>query len=389
MPNFEAEAPGVFVLEETSTPAIAGVSTSVTAFIGVSTGAKMPKKNDANQTPYTLVPEATWELVTNYGDFTRKFGELDPGNKILALSVSGYFANGGKILFVARVSDIDDKAKVEAALQKLEANTEVSIVAAPGALDSDVQDALITHAVNLKDRFVILDGQNVTTFSKDGILGSLGTKTDYAALYFPHVIVSVPVTIDPTERLALPPSGLMAGIYARVDSARGVHKAPANEQIRGAVGLSYLTSEAEQALVNSKGINIIRSFNGTIKVWGARTLNEGGGNFIKYIPVRRLMIFLSKSIDISTQWVVFEPNSDPLWQKITRSVDGFLTRVWRDGALFGVKKEQAFFVTCNESTNPAEDREAGIVTTLIGVAPVRPAEFVVFRISQAAELPTV
>lgn len=388
MPNYEAEAPGVFVEEVLTTPAISGVSTSVTAFIGVSDGAKMPVKNDAAATPYVLVPEATWHLVTNYGDFTRLFGELDPGNQVLALSVNGYFSNGGKILYVARVSDLTDKTKVDAALAKLEANTDVSIVAAPGALNANVQDSLITHAEKLKDRFVILDGQNAATFSEANILGALGTKTDYAAIYFPHVIVSVPKAIDASERFALPPSGLLAGIYARVDSARGVHKAPANEQIRGAVGLSYLASDSEQALVNSKGINVIRSFNGTIKVWGARTLHSDPSK-IKYIPVRRLMIFLSKSIDVNTQWVVFEPNSNPLWQKITRSVDGFLTRVWRDGALFGVKKEQAFFVLCDESTNPPADRDAGIVTTLIGVAPVRPAEFVVFRISQAAELPKV
>jgi phage tail sheath protein FI len=174
----------------------------------------------------------------------------------------------------------------------------------------------------------------------------------------------------------------MAGIYARVDQARGVHKAPANEKVIGALGLEYLVTSNEQGDLNKNGINVIRGFDGNIKVWGARTLGGDTNGEFKYINVRRLMNFMRESIDEGTQFVVFEPNNPALWQKIVRSVTAFLTNVWRDGALFGLTPEQAFFVKCDETTNPPEVRELGQVVTEIGVAIVKPAEFVIFRISQ-------
>jgi phage tail sheath protein FI len=176
----------------------------------------------------------------------------------------------------------------------------------------------------------------------------------------------------------------MAGIYARVDQERGVHKAPANEFIRGALGLEYLVTKNEHDGLNPDGINVIRGFNGNIKVWGARTLGGDDNGEFKYINVRRLMNFLRESIDEGTQFVVFEPNNPALWQKIIRTVRAFLTNVWRDGALFGNTPEEAFYVKCDETTNPPEVRELGQVITEIGVAIVKPAEFVIFRISQIA-----
>jgi phage tail sheath protein FI len=182
----------------------------------------------------------------------------------------------------------------------------------------------------------------------------------------------------------IPPSGHMAGLYSRVDQERGVHKAPANEIVRGALGLAYSVSKNEQDGLNPDGVNVIRNFDGNIKVWGARTLGgKTNGEFI-YINVRRLMNFLRESIDEGTQFVVFEPNNPALWQKITRAVTGFLTNVWRDGALFGNTPEEAFYVKCDASTNPPEVRDLGQVVTEIGVAIVKPAEFVIFRISQIA-----
>jgi phage tail sheath protein FI len=174
----------------------------------------------------------------------------------------------------------------------------------------------------------------------------------------------------------------MAGIYSRVDQERGVHKAPANEVVRGALGLEYSASKNEQDGLNPAGINVIRNLNGNIRVWGARTLGGDANTEFKYINVRRLMNFLRESIDEGTQWVVFEPNAEPLWQRIRRSVTGFLTVVWRDGALFGTTPEDAFYVKCDETTNPPEVRDLGRVVTEIGVAIVKPAEFVIFRISQ-------
>jgi hypothetical protein len=174
----------------------------------------------------------------------------------------------------------------------------------------------------------------------------------------------------------------MAGIYARVDTNRGVHKAPANEEVRGALGLKYLISKSQQDGLNPNGVNCIRELNGSLLVWGARTLGGDKNGEWKYINVRRLFLFLRESIDEGTQWVVFEPNDQTLWAKIRLNIGAFLTNVWRDGALFGSTPQEAFFVRCDETTNPLSVREEGKVITEIGVAVTKPAEFVIFRISQ-------
>ena len=182
--------------------------------------------------------------------------------------------------------------------------------------------------------------------------------------------------------IAVPPSGHLAGIYARVDTERGVHKAPANEAIRGALDVTQPLAKADQDQLNPKGVNCIRVLNGNIYAWGARTVGGDANADLKYINVRRTLLFLRESIDEGTQWVVFEPNTSALWQKITRNVTAFLTNVWRSGALFGTTQQEAFYVKCDAETNPPELRELGQVVTEIGVAIVRPAEFVIFRISQ-------
>jgi len=386
------QAPGVYVEEVPLTPTITGVGTSTAGFIGVSTGAKMPDQPDG--TPYTLVPVEEPQLVTSFDQFKRFFGDFDAGNQILALSIYGFFNNGGSVCWIARVDDIDDAAAVLRVLAKFAAIDEIAIVAAPGALDAAVQTAIVDHCANpnLQDRFAILDGQRTTTITEAAIKGAIqGTpagSSDYAAIYFPWVRVFDPDPQNPDpDNTFIPPSGLMAGIYARVDASRGVHKAPANEPVRGALGLEYQTTKAEQSTVNLEGINVIRSLNGSILVWGARTLASPNAGIV-YINVRRLMNFLRESIDEGTQFAVFEPNSPPLWNKIIRSVTAFLTLVWRDGALFGVVPEQAFYVRCDESTNPPEVRDVGQVITEIGVAPVKPAEFVIFRIAQFSEIPS-
>ena len=198
------------------------------------------------------------------------------------------------------------------------------------------------------------------------------------ALYFPWIQI-----FDPLNKtiISQPPSGHLAGIYARVDAERGVYKAPANEIVRGAVDLDHKLSPNDQTGLNPDGINVIRVFDGSFNVWGARTLGNSNGEFT-YISTRRYLNFLSKSIDQGTQFVVFEPNSPALWQRITRSVSDFLLRQWREGALFGETPQQAFFVKCDKDTNPPDVREAGQVVTEIGVAIVKPAEFVIFRLQQ-------
>jgi phage tail sheath protein FI len=165
-----------------------------------------------------------------------------------------------------------------------------------------------------------------------------------------------------------------------------VHKAPANEAVLGAVDLKYYVSKPKQELLNPQGVNCIRNMNGDITVWGARTIGGDKNAEWKYISVRRFFLFLRESIDEGTQWVVFEPNDYALWGKIRRNVGAFLTNVWRSGALFGLTPEEAFYVKCDAETNPAEIRDLGMVVTEIGVAIVRPAEFVIFRITQSTGL---
>jgi Bacteriophage tail sheath protein len=380
-------SPGVYVEEVPGTPAIVGVGTSTAGFIGVvdttatnpgGAAFQMPLKPGSTTDRYTIAPVNEPRLVTNWEQFKIQFGDFHTGNKILAHAVYGFFNNGGTRCWVIRVTNFTTAANVDNALREFAAIDEIAIVAVPGQLSDTIQNKLIDHCANLQDRFAVLDGQQTTTITVAAIKGS--TKTSkFAALYFPRLLVYDPVT---DASIYLPPSGHIAGIYARVDQERGVHKAPANEDVRGADGLEYLVTKNEQDGLNPDGINVIRNFKGNIRVWGARTLGGDANGEYTYINVRRLMNFLRESIDESTQFVVFEPNNLALWQKIIRTVRAFLTEVWRDGALFGATAEEAFYVKCDESLNPPQVRMLGQVITEIGVAIVRPAEFVIFRISQ-------
>jgi len=245
-----------------------------------------------------------------------------------------------------------------------------------------VQLAMIAHCENMKDRFAILDcppGMNPQQI-KNWRMNTAGYDTKYGAVYYPWIKVANPLGGD---SVLVPPSGYMAGIYARSDTERGVHKAPANEVIRGATGVEMLITKSEQDILNPIGVNCIRSFPGRgIRVWGARTLSSDAS--WRYINVRRLFNFVEKSIQTGTQWIVFEPNDADLWARIRRDISAFLTNVWRSGALFGATPSQAFYVKCDDETNPPAVRDAGQVIIEIGIAPVKPAEFVIFRISQWA-----
>jgi phage tail sheath protein FI len=173
----------------------------------------------------------------------------------------------------------------------------------------------------------------------------------------------------------------MAGVWARSDGTRGVHKAPANEVVRGAISLELNITKGEQDQLNPVGVNCIRSFPGRgVRVWGARTLSSDPA--WRYINVRRLFNYLEESILEGTQWVVFEPNDMDLWERVKRTVNSFLLREWRNGALFGATPNEAFYVKCDAENNPSETIDAGQLIVDIGVAPVKPAEFVVFRIAQ-------
>lgn len=399
MTNYQA--PGVYVEEVPGTPPIVGVGTSTAGFIGrVANDVDMPpipgrfqkdsltgefvRDENGNLIPehYTVAPAGEAQLITNWEQFKTKFGDFQHGNRILAHAVYGFFNNGGTRCHVIRVADLGEDDGVRQALKTFEAIDEIAIVAVPGALDDAIQLQVIEHCEKMEDRIALLDGQQTRDIRVDTIKGPVrNSPKGYAALYFPRIQVSDPVD---GGRIFVPPSGHMAGIYARVDAERGVHKAPANVVVRGALGLEYLVSRNEQEGLNPDGINVIRSFNGDIRVWGARTLGGDDNGEMKYINVRRLMSFLRDSIEQGTRFAVFEPNTPALWKRITRSVSAFLTVVWRDGALFGNTPEQAFYVKCDETTNPEEVRNLGQVVTEIGVAIVRPAEFVIFRIAQSA-----
>ncbi len=392
-------SPGVYVIEEEGgAKPIAGVGTSTAGFIGqVADDVEMPPRPgkfqlDQNDqpildsqgepipVPYEVADKGDPQLITNWEHFKNTFGDFQQGNKTLAHAVYGFFNNGGTRCWITRVADASDQTEVGKALDGFKAIDEITLVAVPGATSAGIHGAIMDHCENMGDRFAILDGNQVETFTIEEIQGNT-RDSNYAAMYFPWVKVYDPVA---GENGIVPPSGHMAGIYARVDALRGVHKAPANEIIRGAVGVENRLSKSDQDGLNPDGVNIIRAFDSNITVWGARTLGGDANTEWKYINVRRLFLFLRESIDEGTQWVVFEPNAMDLWAKITRNVSAFLTNVWRSGALFGSTPQEAFYVKCDEETNPPDVRDLGQVVTEVGVAVVKPAEFVIFRISQWA-----
>ncbi|SRR6266849_737884 len=252
------------------------------------------------------------------------------------------------------------------------------------AIDLDavqsVQGAMIAHCELMGDRVAILDappGLNAQQV-REWRVDKARYDSKYATLYWPWIQVFDPLTGD--QKL-VPPSGHMAGIWARSDTTRGVHKAPANEVVRGAVDLEKMITKGEHDQLNPQGINCIRAFPGRgIRVWGARTLSSDTS--WKYINVRRLFNYLESSILLGTHWVVFEPNDMALWERVKRTINAFLVRSWRDGALFGATPQEAFYVKCDSETNPSEVIDAGQLVVEIGIAPVKPAEFVIFRIAQ-------
>ena len=351
------------------------------------------------------------KLCTNFTEYTERFGVYSSDDKdnlqhrALTHAVAGFFKNGGTRCWVARLSS-DNADEIDRALRQFESIDEIALVAAPGLTGRTIWDKLVTHCEESKDRFAILDPPEVVGTDDELDIRALtyqGTASETipdrnknAAYYFPFLEVIDPAKqlqdLDPTRGIApanrgkiyVPPSGHIAGVYARVDTERGVHKAPGNEAILGANDVKYYIGGRQQDSLNPQGVNCIRNLNGNLRVYGARTIGGDKNGEWKYVNVRRVMLFLKESIDEGTQWVVFEPNDPALWAKIRRNVGAFLTRVWRSGALVGTTPQQAVYVKCDEETNPAEVRDVGQVITEIGVAIVRPAEFVIFRVTQWA-----
>jgi uncharacterized protein len=389
--------PGVYIEEVSTGPRpIEAVGTSVAGFVGAA-------PDSAKH-----VNEPMW--FDNWTQFIREFVSAGNASTPLAHAVFGFFQNGGGRCCVVNVgadNSIVGDGQGRKGLEVLEESDEIAIVAAPGYMDAESYDALLSHCEKMKDRVAILDAPPLV--SKIDALTKVATasaktkksrgaseevKSDadalrprqsdggWGAFYFPHITVRDPLSSK--DLVDVPPSGHIAGIYARSDATRGVHKAPANEALRGAVNVTYRVTREEQATLNPSGVNCIRLFPGEgIRVYGARTLAESSSEW-RYLNVRRLFNMVEESIARSTRWVVFEPNDRPLWKMIRRDVSAFLTMIWRQGALMGRTPEEAFFVQCDEETNPPEVIDAGTVVTVVGIAPVKPAEFVIFRIGQSA-----
>ena len=264
---------------------------------------------------------------------------------------------------------------------------EISIVAAPGSSYSAskqvtddiaaIQQALIGHAEHMRYRIAVLDSVNGLSIGEVGNQrGSMDSS--HAALYYPWIKVMDPVSRQP---IFLPPSGFVAGIYARNDVERAVYKAPANEVITGAIGFERMVNFGEQEVLNPQGVNCLRALEGRgLRVWGARTISSDPE--WKYVNLRRYFAYLERSIDVGTQWAVFEPNGERLWDNVRRTVASFLFSEFHSGALLGAKPEEAYFVRCDRSTMDQNDLDNGRLVCLVGVAALRPAEFVIFRIGQ-------
>jgi phage tail sheath protein FI len=373
--------PGVYVEEiPIGVEPIQGVKTSTAAMVGVT------ERGPDEPT-----------LITSFTEFIDKFGNpIAPSPALydewalhkaergqwwqLPLAVKGFFENGGRFLIIKRISisNLDELTADDfvTAIQSLKENQDAALYLAPGMWSTKVQKALIERCESSGDCFAVLDPPNGLDI--DGIRQFRQRfNSSFAALYYPWLEVA-----DLNgQKVELAPSGHVAGIYARVDADRGVHKPPVNETIKGITKLERDVTENEQAKLNPEGINALRFFSGRGNVvWGARTISNDPE--WKYVNVRRLLMFIEQSIQQGMQFVEFEPNTVQTWANVRQSVSDFLMNSWRNGALQGTKPEQAFFVKCDRTTMTQNDLDNGRLICLVGVAPLKPAEFVIFRIGQ-------
>ena len=310
--------------------------------------------------------------------FKSFLGAEETDAAVVTISFTG--GSNGSVANISAADFIgtDNGAGKRTGIQSFLDNDVVSIMAIPGVTDPNVQLTLVAHCENLASRFAVLDIPRDSKKVADVIAHRDIFDSNYAAMYHPWLTI-----FDPLDKknIAIPPSGSMLGIYARSDNTKGVHKAPANEVVRACVGLDCQFNKGEQDILNPKGVNLIRSFPGQgIRVWGARTVTSNAS--WKYINVRRLFIFIEESIKANTNWAVFEPNDEVLWVRVQRTISVFLTGLWRNGSLAGSSPEEAFFVNIGRNTMSQDDIDNGRLICVIGVAPVKPAEFVIFRISQ-------
>jgi phage tail sheath protein FI len=350
--------PGVYIEElPFASHAIQGVSTSTVGFVAVTGRGPL------------LGP------LTSFVDFERV---ATPNLGVnLPLAVRGFFENGGQLCFISQIAAADP---LESGLAALDKET-TSLVCCPD--DATIQNsaaAVAAHCEKRKDRVCILQSAQpivpVATHQPP-------VHSSYGAYYYPWITVA---SLDGTSTVTLPPCGHIAGIYAQTDATRGVWVAPI-APLAGITALSEDLTAAESDQLNSRGIDVLRSFPGQgIKLWGARTTTDQDSEY-KYVSVRRFMTYLERSIDQGTEWAVFEPNSPALWAVVRSSIENFLGNVWKQGALQGTTREEAFFVRCDPTTMTQDDIDNGRLVCLVGVAPVRPAEFVILQIGIWTQYP--
>jgi phage tail sheath protein FI len=374
-------APGVYV-EEVSfrSKAIDGVSTSTAGFVGAT----------------AVGPTEGPRAVTSLTDYERTYGDgcrlsfadvAAPLHNYMWHAARAFFAQGGKRLFVQRV--VGERGNRPGAaeyagvcgLQALARVAEIAVVAAPGSTFGyedeygpqarSIMQALVEHAERMRHRIALLDPGDAQKVEQVLAMRNLIDST-YAAFYYPWLRAG---------EVDVPPSGFVAGIYARNDLSHGVEKAPANEPVHGTVELETVVSEADSEALNARGVNSFRVFDGgEIRVWGARTTSSDPE--WKYVNVRRYFAYLEHSIDRGTQWTVFEPNAEPLWAAVRTAITNFLLGEFRRGALAGETPREAFYVKCDRTTMTQNDLDEGQLVCLVGVAPLRPAEFVNIRIGR-------
>lgn len=390
-PNF----PGVFIQELPSgVHPIAGVATSITAFIGRARSG----------------PIDTPTAINSFSDYEQIFGGLW-AQSTMSFAVDGFFANGGAQAVIVRLSGAGDGDALTAAdfigpgmaankrgLYCLDNVDLFNILCIPPYEnnDQDVDTTLVAAAASYCERrraFYIIDPpSNWTTFQtvpnqSGAITGYFGTRSSNAAIYFPRVLAANP--LEDNQPATFVPCGIVAGIFARIDAQHGVWSAPAgvNAGIAGVTGLAVSLTDVESAALNALGVNCLRSFPATGAVaWGARTLQ--GADLVasewKYVPVRRLALFLEQSLYSGTQWAVFEPNNESLWTSLRSSAGSFMQSLYQQGAFVGGMPSQAYFVQCDATTTTQADIDQGIVNIVVGFAPLIPAEFVVIKIQQIA-----
>ncbi|MFC7234661.1 phage tail sheath family protein [Halosegnis marinus] len=356
--------PGVTAAERTVPSSVEGVPTGTVGFVGeTETGPSEPR------------------LVRGFGEFEALYGGYGtgapPAATHLAYAVDGFFRNGGRRCYVARVAAgtaaaVRGDGTPATGLAALAGVDEVAVVCVPAqATNPDLAAVVTNHCETAGDRFAVLAAPN-----EDPAATTAPLRSRDAALYVPWLDVATP---DGGGTVTVPPVGHVAGVYARTDAERGVHKAPANEQVRGIVGLAADIDDGTGGLLTTRGVNPVRSFpDRGVRVWGARTLAEDPT--WRYVPVRRLALYFEESMTAWLRWTETEPNDERTRERVASGLSNFLALAWRDGALAGETPERAFFVRCDRSTTTAADVAAGRLVAEVGFAPTRPAEFVALRL---------